>query len=75
MLTGDQARYRIQGDFIRPSYILRRDADKYLPLCGELIRIYRRHAGKARSELDEAVLNLEGERTDYKIIRGLAKLL
>lgn len=75
MLTGDQARYSIQGDFIRPSYILRRDADKYLPLCGELIRIYRRHAGKARSELDEAVLNLEGERTDYKIIRGLAKLL
>ncbi|MBN1893553.1 DUF790 family protein [bacterium] len=75
MLTGDLARSRIQGDFIKPSYILRKDAEKYLQLCRELIRIFRARTGGTRAALDEEVLGLEGERTDYKIIRGLARLL
>lgn len=75
MLTGDLSRYRIQGDDIRPSYITRRNAVRYIPLCGTLIGLFRSHVGKQRRNLDDALLDFEGGRTDYKVMRGLAKLL
>jgi uncharacterized protein len=75
MLTADLVRYRIDGDSVRPSYILRRRADGYLALSDKLIRLFQNHVGKPRTELESALENLEASRTDYKIIRGLVKLL
>jgi len=75
MLTGDLSRFRIHGDCIKPSYITRRHAHRYIPLCRTLIGLFRSHVGRRRGELDDALLDLEGGRTDYKVMRGLAKLL
>jgi predicted nuclease of restriction endonuclease-like RecB superfamily len=75
MLTGDLARFRIQGDQIKPSYITRRHSGRYIPLGGALIKLFRSNVGKPRIEIDEALLELEEGRIDYKVARGLAKLL
>ena len=75
MLTGDLARVRTAGRFIRPVYITRREAPRYLPLCRTLIGIFRRHEGKPRRAIESAVESLEGIRIDYKVLRGLASLL
>jgi len=75
MLTDDLIRSKIDGNTIRPRYITRKRAETYFPLSEDLFRIFRKHAGKTRSELESAVQALEGDRVDFKVIRGLAKLL
>jgi len=75
MLTGDLARFRIQGDRVKPLYITRRNAFRYVRLCRMLIELYRSHVGQPMGRLQNALFEIEGGRTDYKIVRGLAKLL
>jgi uncharacterized protein len=75
MLTADLARFRIHGDRISPSFISRRHAPRYLTLCRQLIELFRSCVGKPKSGIDDALLEIEGERTDYRIMRGLSKLL
>lgn len=75
MLTADLIRYRIVGDEIRPRYISRRQANTYLDVCRQLLHLFEIHEGKAQQELMSSLEDLEGKRTDFKIFRGLAKLL
>jgi predicted nuclease of restriction endonuclease-like RecB superfamily len=75
MLTGDLARFTIKDGRINPSYVTRRNARRVIPQCGALIRLFRGHVGKPRSALDAALSEIEGGRIDYKILRGLSKLL
>ena len=75
MLTGDLVRSQIIGDEVKPRYILRRRAEKYLDVCSQLIHIFQKHKGKTRGDLITALEEFEGKRTDFKILRGLAKLL
>lgn len=74
MLTSDLLLTRSRGPYIEPLYI---DAEeqKFIDLAQSLIDIYRQHEGKPRSQLQRALDLNEGDRTDYRIQRGLAKLL
>lgn len=75
MLPKQLLRYRIEGDCVIPSYITRKQSPHYLQLARTLIDIYNKHLGKARHELDDTLLEFEGERLNYKVVRGLANIL
>ena len=75
MLTADLIRYRTVGDNILPRYITRRYSANYLEVCLKLIRTFKNHKGKTQEDLLSALESLEGKRTDFKVFRGLAKLL
>ncbi|UCE18814.1 MAG: DUF790 family protein [Gemmatimonadota bacterium] len=75
MLTSDLVRYYIDGDHIIPLFISRRESSRYLRICREVIHIFADHEGKRRKELSDALEQYESTSTDFKIYRGLAKLL
>ncbi|MFQ6092182.1 MAG: DUF790 family protein [bacterium] len=75
MLTGDLVRYYIDNGRIFPLFVSRRESPHYLTICRELIDIFAEHVGKPRRELSEALERFESDSTDFKIYRGLAKLL
>jgi uncharacterized protein len=74
MLTADLAQSWRRGGSIRPLYIPPDDAD-YLMDAAHLIKLFGEHEGRARRELDESLAAYVGTGTDYKILRGLIKLL
>ncbi|MBI1742663.1 DUF790 family protein [Candidatus Acetothermia bacterium] len=76
MLTADLGRRRLSphSDRITPAFIDETD-EKYLELAQRLIQLYQEHRGKRRKELEKVLEQLTAGDTDYKIIRGLAKLL
>ena len=75
MLTSDLLRYEIDDVQIRPRYLTRRQADHYLSVAKDLIQIFENQVGGLRHELDETLEAFEADRTDYKVLRGLIKLL
>jgi len=75
MLTSELLRYKIDGHRIKPRYLIRRHAEKYLQIADDLIAIYNSHVGRCRGDLEKALNEYEAERVDYKIMRGLSKLL
>ncbi|HKS30735.1 MAG TPA: DUF790 family protein [Pyrinomonadaceae bacterium] len=74
MLTADLAQSWQRGGRCGPRYIDRRDED-YLRDADALIRIFSEHEGRPRRELAHALEEYVGTGTDYKILRGLIKLL
>jgi uncharacterized protein len=74
MLTSDLLLTRSRGPYIEPRYI---DAanPQYITLAQTLIDIFADHEGKKRGELKYALDRHEGDRTDYRVQRGLAKLI
>ncbi|HEX8130953.1 MAG TPA: DUF790 family protein [Pyrinomonadaceae bacterium] len=74
MLTSDLALSRQRGNQIRPLYIEPED-DGWLAAASALIELFREHRGCTRAELDAALEDYVGTGTDYKILRGLIKLL
>ncbi|MEW6212822.1 MAG: DUF790 family protein, partial [Acidobacteriota bacterium] len=74
MLTNDLAMSWRRGDRINPRYISPSDA-KYLQAADDLIGIFREHSGARRAELDRELDEYVGAGTDYKILRGMIKLL
>ncbi|HZG53372.1 MAG TPA: DUF790 family protein [Pyrinomonadaceae bacterium] len=74
MLTSDLALSRQRGNQIRPRYIETED-DGWLEAASALIELFREHQGCTRAELDGALEDYVGTGTDYKILRGLIKLL
>lgn len=74
MLTADLAQSWLRGGRTGPRYIETEDAD-YLRDAAELIRLFVEHEGKTRQELERALEEYVGLGTDYKIMRGLIKLL
>lgn len=75
MLTGDLVRYKVDGERIRPRYITKQRASKYLEDIEKLTQIVQDHTGLPQKTLFRSLLDFEGERIDYKIIRGLCKLI
>jgi hypothetical protein len=74
MLTADLARSWRRGNRTGPFYIDATNPD-YLQIAEDLIAIVRQHQGRRRIELDQALQEYVGVGTDYRILRGLIKLL
>lgn len=74
MLTRDLLRYRIDSGRIRPAF-LDPDSPRYARAARELIAIFGGHVGRTQGELEEAIEKYAANRTDYRIIRGLAKVI
>ena len=74
MLTADLAMNWQRGDQIRPRYLNPDDAD-YLQAAAELVTLVSSHVQKRRVELQRALDDYIGVGTDYRILRGLIKLL
>src|SRR4051794_30489439 len=74
MLTADLAQSWLRGGRTGPRYIETADAG-YLRDAAELIRLFTEHEGRSRQELVAALEEYVGLGTDYKIMRGLIKLL
>ncbi|MCB0035245.1 MAG: DUF790 family protein [Anaerolineales bacterium] len=75
MLTADLVRPRLRQyagelkiDWLEPSA-------EWLETAAELIALFREHAGRMQEEWELNLTEYEGHRTDYIIIRGLAKVL
>ncbi|MCK6629749.1 MAG: DUF790 family protein [Anaerolineae bacterium] len=47
----------------------------YLTIASELMALFRRHVGRSRGALAEAMRDYEGDSLDYPVIRGLAAVL
>lgn len=74
MLTSDLVRTRVRKGVVEPKYVDPEDATAR-EKAAELVEIFASHSGEPRGEVDRAVDRITGYGTDYKIWRGLAKLL
>ncbi len=74
MLTSELVRTRIREGEVEPEYV-DPQAETARAKAEKLIEVFASHADRPRSEIDEAVDAITGYGTDYKIWRGLAKLL
>lgn len=74
MLTSDLALSWRRGDKINPRYIKTDDAN-YLQDAEGLIAIFNENEGRTRAELNAELNEYVGFGTNYKIMRGLIKLL
>ena len=73
MLPGDLLMHRYNGEEVLPKRL--ELEKKNLELATEIIDLFASCQGKKRAELDESLLVLEGEATNYRVKRGLAHLL
>lgn len=74
MLTADLAQSWQRGGNIHPRYINADDAN-YLQVAEDLVAIVREHQGRRHGEITRALDEYVGTGTDYRILRGLIKLL
>ena len=74
MLTADLAQSWQRGGRTGPRLIETDDAGN-LRDAEELIRLFDAHEGRARHEIERALDDYVGTGTDYRILRGLIKLL
>jgi uncharacterized protein len=74
MLTADLAMSWQRGDRIQPRYIDEED-EEYLRAAEDLIALFDGHDGRTRATLEESLQEYVGTGTDYRILRGLIKLL
>ncbi len=74
MLTSDLLLTRSEGPYLYPRYI-KIESPRFVRMAEELIALYAQHEGKTRRELTDALNRYAEDSTDYRIQRGLAKLL
>src|SRR5215203_5165214 len=74
MLTADLAMSWQRGDRINPRYIDVED-EEYLRVAEDLVALFVSHEGRTRAALEESLQEYVGTGTDYRILRGLIKLL
>ncbi len=74
MLTSDLLQTRTEGPYVYPRYI-KTEGHRFVTMAEELIAVYADHQGKTRRELMDALNQYSQDSTDYRIQRGLAKLL
>jgi predicted nuclease of restriction endonuclease-like RecB superfamily len=74
MLTSDLAMSWRRGHRISPRYI-QADDPRFLQTAADLILIVKQHRGRRRVDLERALDEYIGVGTDYKILRGMIKLL
>lgn len=73
MLPTDLLIHRQNGETIIPKRL--NIDNRNLDIAIDLIACFEEATGKTQGELDNQLLELEGDRPDYRIIRGLAHLL
>ena len=71
MLTKDLRRVSRAGGGYHPQFTDREDR----PLAARVIGVYQGHVGSPRTDLDDALEDLEREADDFKLVRGFAKLV
>ena len=74
MLTSDLLLTRSHGPYIAPRYLDVADP-QHIALAENLIDLYSAHQGEPRQKLQRALNLHAGDRTDYRVQLGLAKLL
>jgi uncharacterized protein len=74
MLTADLAQSWQRGGRTGPRYIETEDA-AHLQEASDLIGLFKEHRGQRRADLDQALEEYVGTGTDYRVLRGLIKLL
>ena len=74
MLTADLALSYRRGEEIRPRQLNPADP-RWLRAAETLVRLFAGHVGRARGELDAALDEYVGAGTNYRVVRGLVKLL
>ncbi len=74
MLTGDLALSYQRGETIKPKELNAEDA-RVIQTAADLILLIRQHTNQSRGQLQQALDEYIGVGTDYKILRGLIKLL
>jgi predicted nuclease of restriction endonuclease-like RecB superfamily len=74
MLTADLALSWQRGDEIKPRYLNAADP-RWLREAATLVALFKEHAGRTRGELERALDEYVGTGTNYRIMRGLTKLL
>lgn len=74
MLTADLALSWQRGDQIKPRYVNVADP-RWLREAATLVQLFKEHTGRTRGELDRALDEYVGTGTDYRVMRGLTKLL
>jgi predicted nuclease of restriction endonuclease-like RecB superfamily len=74
MLTADLAMSWQRGERITPRYIDTGD-EEYVRVAEDFVEVFREHEGRTRAALEEYLQEYVGTGTDYKVLRGLIKLL
>ncbi|MFL6227971.1 MAG: DUF790 family protein [Pyrinomonadaceae bacterium] len=74
MLTADLALSWQRGDQIKPRYLNAADP-RWLREAATLVALFKEHEGHTRGELERALDEYVGTGTNYRIMRGLTKLL
>ncbi|HEX8723364.1 MAG TPA: DUF790 family protein [Pyrinomonadaceae bacterium] len=74
MLTSDLAMSWQRGDRVHPRYIDAED-EEYLSAAEDLVALFESYVGRPRAALEESLQEYVGTGTDYRILRGLIKLL
>jgi predicted nuclease of restriction endonuclease-like RecB superfamily len=74
MLTNDLAMNRVRAGRVEPLAINAADR-AHLEMASDLIAIFAEHVGEPRAALDRELDDYVGNDTDYRILRGLIKLL
>ena len=76
MLTADLVKPRLQarGDHLHIN-MLEPDNTYWQKTATDLIHLFQQHKEKTQAAWDVTLLDYEGDRTDYEIIRGLAKVI
>ena len=76
MLTGELVRPRlVQRGTALEVKTLHYDDPTWLRTAGDLITLWEEHAGRTRDAWESAVEDYLGDRVDYIVVRGLAKVL
>ncbi len=71
MLTKDLLRVSRAGGGYHPQFV----GDDHHDLAARVLGVYQGHVDRTRADLDDALVSLEREAPDFKLVRGFAKLL
>jgi predicted nuclease of restriction endonuclease-like RecB superfamily len=71
VLTKDLIRVSRAGGGYQPQFT----GDDHAELAARVLGVYQGHVGEPRAALEDALTDLEREAPDFKLVRGLAKLL
>jgi predicted nuclease of restriction endonuclease-like RecB superfamily len=73
VLTKDLLRVSRAGGGYHPQFV--GDDDEARDLAARVLGVYQGHVGEPRGDLDAALTDLERDASDFKLVRGFAKLL
>ena len=75
MLTLDLLRYKVDDGTVTPIYLTITGGRRYVDAAARIVAIYGEHVGKTVGELEAALDGSHGSAPDYKVYRGLAKVM